>query len=83
MERGAGMRGTRTRTSPQRAEAALQYRLAGTASSTSAYRYQRDLLEQFDASAAWPIGKNWHAFARWVYALARTRRWSSSSGVEY
>jgi LPS-assembly protein len=67
----------------QRAEAALQYRLAGDSVVNGAYRYQRDLLEQFDVSAAWPIAKNWHAFARWVYSLAEDKTLDQFVGFEY
>jgi LPS-assembly protein len=67
----------------QRAEAALQYRLAGDSVINGAYRYQRDLLEQFDVSAAWPIAKNWHAFARWVYSLAEDKTLDQFVGFEY
>jgi LPS-assembly protein len=67
----------------QRAEAALQYRLAGDSVLNAAYRYQRDLLEQFDVSAAWPVAKNWHAFARWVYSLAEDKTLDQFVGFEY
>ena len=49
----------------------------------AAYRYQRDLLEQFDVSAAWPIGKQWHGFARWVYSLSENKTLDQFVGVEY
>jgi len=67
----------------QRAEAALQYQLAGDSVINGAYRYQRDLLEQFDVSAAWPIAKNWRAFARWVYSLAEDKTLDQFVGFEY
>ena len=67
----------------QRAEAGLQYRLAGDSVLNGAYRYQRDLLEQFDVSAAWPVAKNWHVFARWVYSLAEDKTLDQFVGFEY
>jgi LPS-assembly protein len=67
----------------QRAEAGLQYRLAGDSVLNGAYRYQRDLLEQFDVSAAWPVAKNWHVFARWVFSVAEDKTLDQFVGVEY
>ena len=67
----------------QRAEAAVQYRLAGDSVLNGAYRYQRDLLEQFDVSAAWPIAKNWQVFARWVYSLAEDKTLDQFVGFGY
>jgi LPS-assembly protein len=67
----------------ERTEAALQYRPAGDSVLNAAYRYQRDLLEQFDVSAAWPFGQNWHGFARWVYSLAEDKTLDQFVGFEY
>jgi LPS-assembly protein len=67
----------------QRAEATLQYRLAGDSVLNGAYRYQRDLLEQFDVSAAWPIARNWQVFARWVYSLAEDKTLDQFVGFGY
>ena len=33
------------------------------------YRFRRDNIEQVDGSVAWPIGKQWSAYARMVYSL--------------
>jgi LPS-assembly protein len=33
------------------------------------YRFQRDLLDQAEASMAWPISRQFSVFARYVYSL--------------
>jgi LPS-assembly protein len=67
----------------ERSEFGVQYRLASDSVANLAYRYQRDLLEQIDVSAAWPIGTQWHAFARWVYSLSENKTLDQFVGVEY
>ena len=67
----------------ERSEVGVQYRLASDSVVNMAYRYQRDLLEQFDVSAAWPIGTQWHAFARWVYSLSENKTLDQFVGLEY
>ena len=67
----------------ERTEFGVQYRPASDSVVNAAYRYQRDLLEQFDVSAAWPIGKQWHVFAHWVYSLSENKTLDQFLGVEY
>ena len=47
------------------------------------YRFQRDLLEQVDVSAAWPITRSWSVFARWVYSLREEKSLDQFAGFEY
>jgi len=67
----------------QRTVFGVQYRPASDRVVNAAYRYQRDLLEQVDVSAAWPIGKQWHGFARWVYSLSENKTLDQFVGLEY
>ena len=67
----------------ERTEVGVQFRPAGDSVVNAAYRYQRDLLEQFDVSAAWPIGERWHAFGRWVYSLSEQKTLDQFIGLEY
>jgi len=67
----------------QRTVFGVQYRPASDSVVNAAYRYQRDLLEQVDVSAAWPIGKQWHGFARWVYSLSENKTLDQFVGLEY
>ena len=56
-------------TRSERAQANIQFRPAGEQVVNLGYRFQRDLLNQYELSAAWPIGKKWNAYARYVYSL--------------
>jgi LPS-assembly protein len=48
-----------------------------------AYRAQRDRIEQIDTSVAWPIGKRWNAFGRFVYSLLDSKTLDEFAGFEY
>jgi LPS-assembly protein len=67
----------------ERTEVGVQYRPASDSVLNAAYRYRRDLLEQFDVSGAWPIAQDWHLFARWVYSLAEDKTLDQFVGFEY
>jgi LPS-assembly protein len=67
----------------ERTVVGVQYRPASDSVVNATYRYQRDLLEQFDVSGAWPIGTQWHGFARWVYSLSENKTLDQFVGVEY
>jgi len=67
----------------ERTEVGVQYRPASDSVLNAAYRYRRDLLEQFDVSGAWPIAQDWHLYARWVYSLAEDKTLDQFVGFEY
>jgi LPS-assembly protein len=67
----------------ERTDIGVQFRPASDRVVNATYRYQRDLLEQFDVSTAWPIGTQWHAFARWVYSLSENKTLDQFVGFEY
>jgi LPS-assembly protein len=67
----------------ERTEVGVQYRPASDSVLNAAYRYRRDLLEQFDVSAAWPVAQDWHLFGRWVYSLAEDKTLDQFVGFEY
>ena len=64
-------------------EVYLQYRPASDRVVNAGYRFRRDLLEQFDVSAAWPISRQWRGFARWVYSLDEEKTLDQFVGLEY
>ena len=33
------------------------------------YRFQEDILKQYDVSFAWPIAGHWNTVGRWVYSI--------------
>ena len=67
----------------ERSELYLQYRPATDRVVNAGYRFRRDLLEQFDVSAAWPVSDQWRAYGRWVYSLSEEKTLDQFVGVEY
>ena len=65
----AGLQWNPEDTRTERSQFRVQYRLDGQRVLNLAYRAQRDVLEQTEISGAWPLGKNWNAYARGVYSL--------------
>jgi LPS-assembly protein len=70
-------------TQSERSEFYLQYRPAPGRVVNAGYRLRRDLLEQVDVSAAWPIGGQWRAYGRWVYSLDEEKTLDQFAGFEY
>jgi LPS-assembly protein len=70
-------------TRTERTEAFLQYNPAPGRVVNAGYRFRRDLLEQFDVSAAWPITSQWRGFARWVYSTREEKTLDQFVGFEY
>jgi LPS-assembly protein len=48
-----------------------------------AYRYTRELLEQVDIAAQWPLSRRWTGLMRWNYSLADKSLVEGLGGVEY
>lgn len=48
-----------------------------------AYRYDKDLLEQTDVSARWPMTDNLYAVGRWNYSLRNNNTLEGFAGIEY
>jgi LPS-assembly protein len=67
----------------ERSEFYLQYRPASDRVVNAGYRFRRDLLEQVDVSAAWPITDQWRAYGRWVYSLDEDKALDQFVGLEY
>lgn len=66
-----------------RFNAALRYRPQPGKVVNAAYRYTRDVLEQVDLSAQWPLTRNWTALARWNYSLDDKTLVEALGGLEY
>jgi LPS-assembly protein len=47
------------------------------------YRFRRNTIEQLDGSVAWPVGKQWSAYARMVYSLEDRTALDQFAGFEY
>jgi LPS-assembly protein len=69
--------------SAERSEIRVQYRPDGTRVVNLGYRFQRDRLEQAEASAAWPIARQWSAYGRVVYSLRDDKTIEQFAGFEY
>ena len=67
----------------ERAQANIQFKPAGQQVVNVGYRFQRDRLDQYEVSSAWPIGQKWNAFARYVYSMRDDKALERFAGVEY
>jgi len=67
----------------ERAQANLQFKPGGEQVINLGYRFQRGLLNQYELSGAWPIGKQWNAYARYVYSLLDDKPIERFAGFEY
>jgi LPS-assembly protein len=67
----------------ERTEVLVQYRPQSDKVVNAGYRFRRDLVEQFDVSAAWPLTREWRGFARWVYSIREEKTLDQFIGLEY
>jgi LPS-assembly protein len=47
------------------------------------YRFQQDILKQYDASFAWPIAGHWNTVGRYVYSIQDRQLIEELAGFEY
>jgi LPS-assembly protein len=67
----------------ERTEAFVQYNPSPGQVLNFGYRFRRDLLEQVDASTAWPISQKWRGFGRVVYSIQESKVLDQFVGFEY
>lgn len=67
----------------ERMQVQLQYRPTSEAVVNLGYRYQRDRIDQADASIAWPIADRWSLYGRYVYSLQDDQTLDEFAGFEY
>ncbi len=67
----------------ERMQVQLQFRPAPTSVVNLGYRYQRDRIDQTDASFAWPVADRWSLFGRYVYSLHDNETLDQFAGFEY
>jgi len=67
----------------QRSQVNIQYKPGVEQVINVGYRYQRNLLEQAEVSAAWPIARSWNIFTRGVYSLKDDKALERFAGFEY
>jgi len=66
-----------------KSEILLQYRPDPSRVVNVGYRFQEDILKQYDVSFAWPIAGHWNTVGRWVYSLADRATIEQVAGFEY
>jgi LPS-assembly protein len=64
-------------------EARVQYRQAGDEVANIGYRFREGLLNQVEASMAWPVADAWNLYLRHVYSLRDHAALDSFAGFEY
>jgi LPS-assembly protein len=79
----AGIQWNPEDTRSERSQFRIQYRPDGERVVNLSYRAQRDRLEQVDFSGAWPLGRQWNAYARAVYSLRDSELLERFAGLEY
>ena len=47
------------------------------------YRFQQDILKQYDVSFAWPIASHWNTVGRYVYSIQDRQVIEQLAGFEY
>lgn len=67
----------------ERMQVQLQYRPTSEAVVNLGYRYQRDRIDQADASIAWPVAERWSLYGRYVYSLQDDQTLDEFAGFEY
>lgn len=71
------------RTRADKAQIGLHYQLAPNQVINVGYRYDRGVVKQLDASAAWPVGRRWELYARSVYSLPDHKQLDTFAGVRF
>jgi LPS-assembly protein len=65
------------------AEARLLYQAEESKIASFAYRFRRDILEEVDVSAAWPLPGRWNIIGRYDYSLQDKSALEALLGLEY
>jgi LPS-assembly protein len=61
----------------------LQYLRSGTQVVNLGYRFTRGIVDQADASAAWPVGQHWDVYGRSVYSFLDKQFVENFAGFQY
>jgi len=67
----------------ERMQVQLQYRPAPASVVNLGYRYQRERVDQAEASLAWPVADRWSLFGRYVYSMQDNETLDQFAGFEY
>ncbi len=66
-----------------KSEVLLQYHPDTNKVVNVGYRFQEDILKQYDVSFAWPIASHWNTVGRYVYSLQDRQVIEQLAGFEY
>jgi LPS-assembly protein len=66
-----------------KSEVLVQYRPDPNKVVNVGYRFQEDILKQYDLSFAWPIAGHWNTVGRYVYSIQNHQVIEQLAGVEY
>jgi LPS-assembly protein len=66
-----------------KSEILVQYHPESSKVVNLGYRFQHDILKQYDGSFAWPIAGHWNTVGRWVYSLQDRQTIEQLAGFEY
>ncbi len=66
-----------------KSEILLQYRPDPSRVVNVGYRFQEDILKQYDVSFAWPIAGHWNTVGRYVYSIQDRQLIEQLAGFEY
>lgn len=66
-----------------KSEVLIQYRPDPSEVVNLGYRFQQNILKQYDGSFAWPIASHWNTVGRWVYSLQNHQTIEQLAGIEY
>ncbi len=66
-----------------KSEVLVQYRLDPSRVINVGYRFQENILKQYDASFAWPIAGHWNTVGRYVYSIQDHQVIEQLAGFEY
>ncbi|HKQ12456.1 MAG TPA: LPS assembly protein LptD [Steroidobacteraceae bacterium] len=80
---GMGVQYNPNETRSEKGDVQVQYKPAYDRVVNVGYRFRRGNIEQVDGSLAWPIGKDWSAYARMVYSLEDQKSLDQFAGLEY
>jgi LPS-assembly protein len=80
---GMGVQYNPNETRSEKGDVQLQYKPAFDRVVNVGYRFRRGNIEQVDGSVAWPLGKDWTAYARLVYSLEDQKSLDQFAGLEY
>ncbi|HEX4151925.1 MAG TPA: LPS assembly protein LptD [Steroidobacteraceae bacterium] len=66
-----------------KSEVLIQYHPDSNKVVNVGYRFQQDILKQYDVSFAWPIAGHWNTVGRYVYSIQDRQVIEQLAGVEY